>query len=72
MFDKQKGVCKWFNNEKGYGFIIPQGGGKDIFIHVNQLQKSGIKSLKEGQHLTFETREERGKITACNVSLIGS
>ncbi|MEM7243117.1 MAG: cold-shock protein [Pseudomonadota bacterium] len=49
-----KGTVKWFNKDKGYGFIQPEGGGSDIFVHVSQLHESGIQALTEGQAIEFE------------------
>lgn len=49
-----KGVVKWFNADKGYGFIEPEGGGKDIFVHISQVQASGLKTLENNQAIEFE------------------
>lgn len=48
------GTVKWFNDAKGFGFITPDGGGSDLFAHFQDIQSTGFKSLKEGQHVTFE------------------
>jgi CspA family cold shock protein len=48
------GVVKWFNAEKGYGFVTPDGGGKDVFVHHSAIQGKGFKSLEEGQRVAFE------------------
>ena len=48
------GTVKWFNNNKGYGFIEPDDGGKDVFIHISAVEKSGLKTLLESQKITFE------------------
>lgn len=53
------GTVKFFNADKGFGFITPDGGAKDIFVHVSALQASGIHSLKDGQKVTFETEPDR-------------
>ena len=50
----KNGTVKWFNKDKGYGFIQPEGGGSDIFVHVSQLHESGLKELSEGQAVEFE------------------
>jgi len=65
-----EGTVKWFNNVKGYGFIEPDGGGKDVFVHVSALQRSGLKGLIEGQRLGYEVEEERGKLAATNLKSI--
>ena len=56
-----KGEVKWFNNTKGWGFIVPEGGGEDIFVHFSSIQSSGYKSLEAGQMVNFELKNgERG------------
>jgi CspA family cold shock protein len=55
--DMTEGTVKWFNGEKGYGFITPDGGGKDVFVHYSAIQSSGFKSLEEGQRVAFETSQ---------------
>jgi CspA family cold shock protein len=62
-----EGTVKWFNNVKGFGFIEPDGGGKDVFVHVSAVQRSGLKGLIEGQRLDYEVQEERGKLAATNL-----
>lgn len=54
------GTVKWFNDAKGFGFITPDGGGKDLFAHYSAIQKGGLKTLKEGQKVVFEITERRG------------
>jgi cold shock protein len=65
--DVAEGTVKWFNNVKGFGFIEPEGGGKDVFVHVSAVQRSGLKGLIEGQRLAFDVEEERGKLAATNL-----
>jgi CspA family cold shock protein len=52
-----EGVVKWFSAEKGYGFVTPEDGGKDLFVHHSEIQGSGYKSLDEGQKVSFETEQ---------------
>jgi len=61
------GTVKWFNATKGYGFIMPQGGGKDVFVHITAVQAAGLRGLDEGQSVTFEVATERGKASAINL-----
>ncbi len=63
------GTVKWYNSQKGYGFIAPDDGGKDVFVHATALEASGIRSLDDGQAVTFETKEERGKVAATNLQI---
>jgi len=53
MSNRQQGTVKWFNDEKGYGFITPAGGGDDLFVHFKAIESDGFKSLKEGQKVSF-------------------
>ena len=55
------GTVKWFNVLKGYGFIQPEGGGKDVFVHISAVQAAGLKGLEAGQRVAFEVVERRGK-----------
>jgi CspA family cold shock protein len=61
------GTVKWFNATKGFGFIQPDDGGKDVFVHISAVEKAGLRSLDEGQKVSFEMQEERGKIAAVNL-----
>jgi len=62
------GTVKWFNTQKGYGFIQPEDGSKDVFVHISAVERSGIGNLHEGQKVSFELdREQRGKISAVNL-----
>ena len=58
------GTVKFFNTSKGFGFIAPEGGGKDVFVHATALERAGIRGLVEGQKVSFDTQEDRrtGKI----------
>ena len=64
------GIVKWFNPNKGYGFIQPEDGGKDVFVHISALERAGIQSLNEGQKISFETATNKGKISAANLKLL--
>ena len=55
------GTVKWFNPTKGYGFIQPQGGGKDVFVHISAVERAGLTSLNEGQTVQYEIESNRGK-----------
>ena len=63
------GTVKWFNAQKGYGFIQPQDGGRDVFVHITALQQAGIQSLNEGQRVNYDLTEDRGKTKATNLRL---
>src|SRR6185312_9544744 len=62
------GTVKWFNSTKGYGFIRPEDGGADVFVHVTAVQRAGLHSLMEGQRVTYEVVRDRGKLAAANLS----
>ena len=62
-----KGTVKWFNPAKGYGFISPSDGGKDVFIHVSAVQAAGLRGLNEGETVWYEEKTERGKVTVANL-----
>ena len=64
------GSVKWFNETKGYGFIMPQDGGKDVFVHVTAVQAAGLKGLADGQKISYEVTMERGKAAATNLRLL--
>ena len=62
-----KGTVKWFNSQKGYGFIQPQGGGgKDVFVHISAVERAGLSSLNEGQVVEYEEVSNKGKTSAEN------
>lgn len=63
------GTVKWFNTTKGYGFIMPEDGGKDVFVHITAVQGAGLNGLNDGQKLDYEVMMERGKETATNLRL---
>jgi CspA family cold shock protein len=61
------GTVKWFNGTKGFGFIAPDDGGADVFVHVSAVERAGMTGLNEGQKLSFEVQKERGKTAAVNL-----
>jgi CspA family cold shock protein len=63
------GTVKWFNATKGYGFIQPDGGGKDVFVHISAIEKAGLRDLKEGQKIQYEIVANRGKESAENLKV---
>jgi CspA family cold shock protein len=62
------GTVKWFNESKGFGFITPKDGGKDVFVHYSAIAASGFKSLAEGQQVTFEIQQTEKGPAAANVN----
>jgi CspA family cold shock protein len=65
-----EGTVKWFNTEKGYGFIIPDGGGEDLFVHHTGIAGEGFKTLEEGDKVTYEVTQGRKGMQAHNVSKV--
>ena len=65
------GTVKFYNDQKGFGFIRPDAGGKDVFVHATALERAGIRSLSEGQKVSFDTQEDRrtGKIAVGNIKV---
>ena len=61
------GTVKWFNTTKGYGFIQPEDGGKDIFVHISAVERAGLRGLNEGQRVSYELQNERGRTAAVNL-----
>jgi CspA family cold shock protein len=62
------GTVKWFNAQKGYGFIKPQSGGADVFVHVSAVERAGLDGLQEGQTLNYELEQgQRGRVSAVNL-----
>src|SRR5271169_6228938 len=64
------GTVKWFNPVKGFGFIQPSDGGRDVFVHISAVERAGLSSLKEGQKVKYEIARDRGKESAANLSLL--
>jgi cold shock protein len=65
--DVATGTVKWFNATKGFGFIQPDSGGKDVFVHISAVEKAGLSSLNEGAKVSYEEKENRGKTSAENL-----
>jgi CspA family cold shock protein len=63
------GTVKWFNPTKGYGFIQPTGGGKDVFVHISAVEQAGLSTLNEGQSIEFEIESNRGKESAVKLKV---
>ena len=61
------GTVKWFNEQKGYGFIQPDAGGKDVFVHISAVEKAGIRALNEGDKVSFDVVPNKGKESAENL-----
>jgi CspA family cold shock protein len=64
------GTVKWFNTQKGYGFIQPDDGSKDVFVHISAVESAGMRGLAEGQKVSFELMNERGKIAATKLAAV--
>jgi CspA family cold shock protein len=67
--DVASGTVKWFNATKGYGFIQPDGGGKDVFVHISAVEKAGYDGLPEGAKVSYDIISDRGKESAGNLKL---
>ena len=63
------GTVKWFNSTKGYGFIAPEGGANDVFVHISEVEKAGLFELKEGQAVEYELARNNGKTFAANLKV---
>ncbi|MCK6454240.1 MAG: cold-shock protein [Alphaproteobacteria bacterium] len=61
------GTVKWFNAQKGFGFIQPEDASKDVFVHISAVQKAGMNTLNEGQKISYEVQQDRGKPAATNL-----
>lgn len=62
-----QGTVKWFNSQKGFGFIQPDNGGADVFVHISAVERAGMKSLSDGQKISYEITSERGRDSATNL-----
>ena len=65
--DVATGTVKWFNATKGFGFIQPDGGGNDVFVHISAVERAGLSNLNEGTKVSYEVQENRGKMSAENL-----
>jgi CspA family cold shock protein len=66
------GTVNWFNSQKGYGFITPEGGSKDVFVHISAVERAGLQTLNEGQRVQYDTAPGKdGKTSAENLKVIG-
>jgi cold shock protein len=68
--DMATGTVKFFNSQKGFGFIQPDDGGKDVFVHISAVERAGMSNLNEGQKLTYDVVSERGKLAAANLQAV--
>jgi cold shock protein len=66
------GTVKWFNPLKGYGFLSPDQGGSDVFVHISALERAGLTTLNEGQKVSYELATNKGKTSAANLKLVGA
>lgn len=64
------GTVKWFNSRKGYGFIQPENGGKDVFVHITKLEEKGLRKLYEGQRVSYEIYDDRGRMAAGAIEIL--
>ena len=64
------GTVKWFNSRKGYGFIQPEDGGKDVFVHITKLEEKGLRKLYEGQRVSYEIYDDRGRTATGSIEIL--
>lgn len=64
------GKVKWFNGDKGYGFIEQEGGGTDVFVHISEVENAGLRTLDENQRVSYEIESNKGKSSATNLKLL--
>jgi len=63
------GTVKWFNGTKGYGFIQPEAGGADVFVHISAVERAGLRDLREGQKVSYDMATEKGRTSAVNLKI---
>lgn len=66
------GTVKWFNPTKGFGFIQPESGSSDVFVHISALERAGLRTLNEGQKVSYDLATDRGKTSATNIKLVNA
>jgi CspA family cold shock protein len=66
----ERGTVKWFNSQKGFGFIVPDSGGNDVFVHISAVERAGLQTLNEGQKVEYELQENRGRTAATNLKVL--
>lgn len=71
MSARKTGEVKWFNATKGFGFIVPDDGGKDVFVHISAVERAGLKTLEEGAKIEYELAENKGKKAAVDLKILG-
>jgi len=64
------GVVKWFNPDKGFGFIRPEDDAKDVFVHISELKRAGVQTLHEGQRVSYELATNKGRVSAVNIKIV--
>jgi len=64
-----QGTVKWFNSQKGFGFIQPDDGGNDVFVHISAVERAGLRGLNDGQKITYDVEMDRGKNSATNLAV---
>lgn len=64
------GTVKWFNSTKGFGFIQPEDGGNDVFVHISAVERAGLSGLNDDQKVEYEVEEQKGKLSACDLKIV--
>ena len=67
-----QGTVKWFNPTKGFGFIQPEQGGEDVFVHISAVERAGLRDLNDGQKVTYDLEDNRGRTAAANLQLVAA